>query len=389
MTGSIPVLTINRVGFLGGVERVIVTCAAGVQAHEFRPIVACPAPGALADELERNGIRVVPSRIDRTKATLSPARWLRLVSSLKAGSDQIAQLAAQEGVMLLHAHHPVGASYALRAVRSLRIPLILHVHETLPLRPLYALLARRVIPHCSLFLCVSDASRALIRRLGAPEDRIRVIYNSVDKRFLAEPSPPDVLRGPGPHIGIFGVLEPRKGQADFIHAAALLKDRHPTAQFWIVGPLSFAENAGYVEDLKRAVQQSGLADRVHFPGYQENAPDWMAGMDAVVLASRGHESLPTVLIEASTLGRPVAATEVGGVREIIRDGETGLVVPPSQPAALAAAIDRLLGPDGAMFGAHASSDARQRFAPDRFAEEISAAYRMLLPRQVSGTTKAA
>jgi glycosyltransferase involved in cell wall biosynthesis len=377
----IPVLTVNRVGFLGGVERVIITCAVGVQAHGFRPIIACPAPGALADEASRRGIDVRASQIDRTKATLSPSRWLRLLTALGAGRRQIVRLAQQERVALLHAHHPVGALYALEAARSLGIPLVLHVHETLPLRPLYALLARHVIPHCAAFVCVSEASRALMRRLGVPEHSIRVIHNSVDESFLEPTRPVEELQGTGPHIGLFGVLERRKGQADFIRAAALLKDRHSTAQFWIVGPLSFADNADYLSELRRLAVVSGLADRVHFTGYRADIPNLMAGMDAVVLGSRGRESLPTVLIEACTLGRPVAATEVGGVREIIHDGKTGLIVPRSDPPALAAAITRLLGPEGTELAEQARVDARRRFSPARFADDISALYRTQLSQE--------
>jgi glycosyltransferase involved in cell wall biosynthesis len=376
----IPVLTVNRVGFLGGAERVLISCAVGVQARGFRPIIACPAPGALADEASRRGIDVRPSRIDRTKATLSPARWLQLLAALRTGRRQIVQLAQQERVALLHAHHPVGALYALQAARSLHIPLVLHVHEALPLPPLYALLARHVVPYCSRFVCVSEASCALMRHNGVSEHRIQLVYNCVDEGFLAPTRPVAELLGAGPHVGLFGVLERRKGQADFIRAAALIKDRHATAQFWIVGPLSFADNADYLAELRQLVDTIGLADRVHFTGYRADVPDWMAGMDAVVLGSRKGESLPTVLIEACTLGRPVAATEVGGVREIIHDGKTGLVVPPADPAALATAIERLLGPEGAVLAEQARLDVRRRFSPARFADDISAIYRALLPQ---------
>jgi glycosyltransferase involved in cell wall biosynthesis len=88
-----------------------------------------------------------------------------------------------------------------------------------------------------------------------------------------------------------------------------------------------------------------------------------------------------VLIEACTLGRPVAATEVGGVREIIHDGKTGLIVPRSDPPALAAAITRLLGPEGTELAEQARVDARRRFSPARFADDISALYRTQLSQE--------
>ncbi len=386
---DIPVLIINRVGFMGGVERLIVNCAIGVQQRGFCPILACPAPGALADEAMRRGVEVISVRIERSKATYSPTACLRLYKALRRGRRDLTDVARQRKISLIHVHHPVGAMYALDAARSLGIPIIFHVHETLPLRPLYAILARRIIPHCSVFVCVSEASRALIRRLGAPESQIRLIYNSVDPSFLAPTRRVAELDGASPNIGLFGVIEPRKGQEDFLRAAAVVRDRYPSARFWIVGPLSFADNKVYLDALKRLAHDLGLADRVHFTGYRDNIADWMAGMSVVVLASRGRESLPTVLIEASVLGRRVITTDVGSVREIVNNEITGLVVPHSNPPALADAIDHILGPVGARLAEGARADARRRFAPARFADEMSKLYRSLLAQDSTPAEQAA
>ncbi|HTR18152.1 MAG TPA: glycosyltransferase [Acetobacteraceae bacterium] len=386
---QIPVLAVNRVGFLGGVERLIVNGAVGVRERGFRTTLTCPAPGTLADAAAAQGIDVIPAPIDRSKATLSPRKWFLLRNALKVGSRAITGIARETGAALLHAHHPIGALYALDAARSLGLPLILHVHETLPLAPLYGLVARHVIPHCALLVCVSEAGRALTKRLGVPDARVRLIYNGVDRSFLAPPAPVPELARPGPHIGIFGVLEPRKGQEDFIHAATRLKERHPGAQFWIIGALSYADNGPYVKRLRKVAAEGGIADRVHFAGHRDNAADWMAGVDLVVLASRERESLPTVLIEAGILGRPMVATEVGGVREIVCDGQTGLVVPPSDPAALADAMHRILGPDGTVMAERARTDAHRRFTPERFADELAALYHFVLTQPRTAMENAA
>ena len=376
------VLAISRVGFLGGAERILLNCAQGAHQHNFATVLACPAPGALADEAARHGITVIPTHIDRSKTSFSPREWLRLRQALQRGAQEILDIATRNAIGVLHAHHPIGALYALKAARQLQLPLILHVHEALPLPPLYALVARWVMPHCALFIGVSAAGCALIRRLGVSEPRVRLIYNSVDPKFLAHPQPVAELAreraGAGPHIGLFGVLEPRKGQEDFLQAAAALKERHPQAQFWVVGGLSFAENHAYHQRLQQLAQQSGLAGRVHFTGHCSNVPQWMAGMDMVVLASRARESLPTVLIEAAALSKRLVATDVGGVREIVHDSQTGLVVAPGNPTALAAAMDRMLQPAGARMAECAGRDARQRFAPERFNEQIGAIYQSLL-----------
>ena len=375
------VLTVNRVGFLGGVERVVVSCGRAVATRGFHAIVACPIPGELAAEAQRNGLETVGLGINRSKATVSPVGWMWLLGALRRGRREIVGLARRRDVRLLHIHHPISALYALPAARQLGLPLLLHVHETLPVHRLYRGVARWVVPHCAGFACVSVRSRELILSLGAAPDRARVIYNGVDPSFLGAVEVVPELAGKGPHVGLFGVLEPRKGQDVFIAAARLVARQHPAARFWIVGDLSFSENTAYVASLHAAIEAAGLAQRIRLTGHRRDVRDWMARMDAVVLASRDREALPTVLIEAALLGRPLVATDVGGVREIIADGRTGLVVPPGDPAPLAAAILRVLAGEGAGFGAAARAEALQRFTFDRFGNDMAALYESLLGEQ--------
>jgi glycosyltransferase involved in cell wall biosynthesis len=295
----------------------------------------------------------------------------------------VTDLARRKDARVLHAHHPIGALYAAQAARMLGLPLVLHVHETLPASALYGFALRRAMPVCRRFVCVSDASVALMRHMGAPQTSIQRLYNGVDSGFIAPAVPVPDLAGPGPHIGHFGVLEPRKGQDVFVRAAVAVLRAHPTAKFWIVGKLSFADNQAYVASLQRSIAEAGLAQSVTLVGHRSDVRDWMAGMDAIVLASREKESLPTVLIEGAICGRALVATDIGGVREIIDDGRTGLIVPPGDADALAAAIGRALGPEGAAFGCAAEAMARQRFGAERFAEDIAALYRGLLDTRMA------
>jgi glycosyltransferase involved in cell wall biosynthesis len=371
------VLTINRVGFLGGVERVILSIGTAARRSGFGFVLACPG-GDFADAAAAIGLDVETLAIDRSKRTSSPLALARIGLAMAKGRREITALARRKGARLLHAHHPIGALYAAQAAHTLGLPLILHVHETLPASPLYRFALRRAMPYCGRFACVSDASVALMRHMGAPEFAVQRLYNGVDDSFAAPPAPVPALAGPGPHIGHFGVLEPRKGQDIFVRAAAAVLRDHPTAQFWIVGKLSFADNAAYLAALRRGIAEAGLEACVTLVGHRSDVPDWMAGMDAIVLASREQESLPTVLIEGATIGRPLIATDIGGVREIIEHGRTGLIVPPGDADALAAAIGRALGPEGASLGRAAAAAARRRFGGDRFARDIASLYRDML-----------
>jgi glycosyltransferase involved in cell wall biosynthesis len=382
---SRSVLIVNRVGFLGGVERVVVSCGQAVRSRGFHTVVACPMPGELATEAQCRGLETVALGIDRSKATGSPIGWGRLLGALRRGRRDVVKLARRLDVSLLHAHHPIGALYAIPAAKQLALPLLLHVHETLPAHALYRGVAKLVVPHCAAIACVSERSRELILSLGAAPDRVSVVYNGVDPSFLGPVGAVPELADEGPHIGLFGVLEPRKGQDVFIAAARLVVLQYPAARFWIVGDLSFAENAPYLASLRAAIDDAGLTDRIRLTGHRRDVRDWMARMDAVVLASRDREALPTVLIEAALLGRPLVATDVGGVREIIADGRTGLVVQPGEPVPLAAAILRVLAGEGANFGAAARADALQRFTFDRFGDDMAALYRSLLREEVTSS----
>lgn len=382
------VLTVNRVGFLGGVERVIVSCNAGVLQRGFRPVLACPADGDLFHAAEAAGLEAVGIGIDRTKATLSPARLLRQWTAFRQGSADILALAQRIKPAVIHVHHPVGGLYAAAACAALDIPLLLHVHEVLPLRPMYYLAAKRVLPNCAGIVCVSGASAALMRRLGVADDRVQVIHNGVNPSFLKHIDPAEELAQSGPHlaarrynVGIFGVIEPRKGQDHFIESAIRLKDSHPDTHFWIVGGLSFAEHAGYQARLRQRAAEAGMADRIHFVGHRTDVGRWMAGMDVVALASVEFESLPTVLIESAVLDRAIVATDVGSVREIINDNVTGIVVKPGDAEAMSKGIARLLSSEGAGFGQRAGDDVRRRFAPERFIDQMVGVYNALMTQR--------
>ncbi len=374
------VLHVNRVGFLGGVERVILTLAVGLQRHGFDAKLACP-DGELARAAVASDVAVTLCNFTRMRAAGNPFVFCTYPLRWLIGASQVLAACRRHDVQLIHAHHPVGALYAAWAQRRLRVPLILHIHEVLPAHWFYRLALRRAARHVSRFVCVSEAGRALLETvLGRAAGRADLVHNGIPAAFVSKSLRPlpDVEGRPGPHIGVFGVLEPRKGQDVFLEAAARIALVHPEAHFWIVGAIALKDKAGFAKRLLKRAEQPPLRGRVHFTGFQDNVGDWMAAMDVVALASVSHESLSMVLLEAVTLGRPTVGTSVGGGAEIIRDGETGRVVPPGDAAALAAAITDMLTPAGAACGCRAAKDARRRFAGEVFCERIADIYRDLL-----------
>jgi glycosyltransferase involved in cell wall biosynthesis len=183
-------------------------------------------------------------------------------------------------------------------------------------------------------LCVSAATRELLVRLGVARDRIRVLHNAVDGDSTAIPldltKEFDLPRGARVLVAA-GRLSPEKGHCDLVEAMARLKDHDPAVALVILGAGREAER------LRAQVAAAGLAGRVVLGGFRDDVLRCIAGADLVVNPSLT-EGLPNVVLEGLALGRPVVATDVGGVSELITPGETGWLVPPGDPAALAKSI---------------------------------------------------
>jgi glycosyltransferase involved in cell wall biosynthesis len=151
------------------------------------------------------------------------------------------------------------------------------------------------------------------------------------------------------------VMRPEKGHELLIAAVPRIRARMPNAR------IAFAGAGERESELRDLARQHG--DAILFLGHRRDMPQLFAASDLVVLPSMA-EGLPTVLIEAAAAGRPVVATRVGGVSEVVEHGRTGLLVPPSEPEALAEAIAKvLLDEDMARrFGQDAKELARERFS---------------------------
>jgi len=191
-------------------------------------------------------------------------------------------------------------------------------------------------------LCVAGGGAARVRGAGVRLERIRVIRNAIDSaRFddvdrggRAElerlfPSPPKVIV-----IGV-GRLSPEKGFDQLVKAAGLVAEKSHSAGFVLIGD---GPDRAMLEALVRSL---GLRSRVAFAGFRTDIDRLIAGAD-VLAQSSYTEGLPNVLLEAGAASVPVVATDVGGSREVVRDGETGYLVPSGDPDALAVRLLELI-----------------------------------------------
>jgi glycosyltransferase involved in cell wall biosynthesis len=314
------------------------------------------------------------------RITADPRVLARYPGAWRQASRVLERHCAERAIDVLHVHHPVTALYGARASRRLGIPMVLHVHETLPARPLYAAAMRVAIRCAASMICVSPAALRLAEAHGAGAGRARVINNGIDGRFFsnARLAMPEPLRsaGPGPHLGVFGVLEPRKAQHILLEAAAALSERFPGLRLWLVGPAALADKAAYVERLNALAATPALRGRVAFTGFQSDIAPWLAAMDIVVQTSVALESFGMAIAEAMALGRPVVVSRIGGLPEVVSDERSGLIVEPADAPGLAAALTRLLDDPAlrARLGSQAAIDARARFTPGVFRRAVAETY---------------
>jgi colanic acid/amylovoran biosynthesis glycosyltransferase len=247
------------------------------------------------------------------------------------------------GITHLHAHFATASTTVARlAARFARVPYTLTTHakdifhESVSAEDL-----RRKLNDAGATITVSDYNLEYLREsYGRAAQGVRRIYNGLElERF-----PYEEPRERAAEIVAVGRLVEKKGFADLIEACSLLCDRGVEVRCRIIG---FGEQE---PELRAAVERLGLGNRVELLGPRPQGDLIKAVQGAAVFAAPcvvggdgNRDGLPTVLLEAMALGTPCVSTDVTGIPEVLRDRETGLMVPQRDPAALANAIERLLG----------------------------------------------
>jgi len=309
---------------VGGVERGVVDLAKAMTAAGHKTVVISSG-GSLVQELQRMGVVHYTLPVHE-KSLLT----LRLV-------PQIVSIIRRENVDLVHARSRVPAWIGWLAARSAGVPFVTTCHGYYSTHILSRVMGwgKRVI------VISRSVGRHMIDDFGVPPERIRLIHRGLDLTQFRRSEGHYDQKAKSFRVLNVGRLSPIKGQLEFLKAVHILKQKIPALEVLIAG----AEGKGktkYTASLERALQQYGLTSCVRMLGTRRDIPELLAGCDLLVLSTLVPEAFGRVVIEAGAVGRTVLATRVGGVLDVIDDGENGKLVPPGDIPAMAQEMEALL-----------------------------------------------
>jgi glycosyltransferase involved in cell wall biosynthesis len=347
--------------------------ADGLDRARYASAFVVTREGRFADEIRRRGFPVTVidlSHLVSARALLALARHFR-----RARPD------------LVHTAGARASFYGRLAARLAGVPAVISsVHTSIAdyevagwRRRLYLGLDRATARIAGRIIATSEAMAAdLVARHQAPRARVVTIPNRPDPRDLVATKPREAVRhelGAGAAetlVGVVARLTEQKGVADFLDAAARLADR-PGWRAAIVGD---GPERG---DLDVRARRLGLGERCRFVGTRTDLGDLLAAFDLLVVPSRS-EGLPYLVLEAMVAGTPLVATAVGGIPEVVVDGVHGVLVPPRDPARLAAAMARCLDDPGhaRALAESARRHAAETLSPGAMLRAVGAVYAAVL-----------
>lgn len=360
--------------------------ALGADRARFEVWVVGSIGGPLWKRAERHGVRTV--KLTRFRARVAPLDDLRVLFELR-------RLIRREQFSVVHTHSSKAGFLGRLAAWLCRTPVVVHTihgfsfHDFMSpgRRWTYLALERLVRPVTDAFIAVAPqvAREAVERHLVAP-GTITVVPSAIELDDIPDQADRPLRAALGvpegvPLVGTVGRLDFQKAPLDFVRMAAHVAAARPRARFVMIGHGALLETA--------RAEARRLGVDVTFTGFRDDAAQLAACFDVYVVSSL-YEGLGRGLTEALASGRPVCATNVNGVVDLIEPGATGLLAPPRQPEALAECVIWMLdhpGPAGRM-GAAGRERVRALFAPRVMCRQIERIYAQLLglPEVETGET---
>lgn len=379
-TRRLHVLTlVDRVGVHGGAEALAWQVAMNLDQSRFNSVFCASRmqPSRQREqrvtELDEAGVRFLA--LER-RSSFDQRPWLRLISYIR-----------QQQVDVLHTHKIGSNTWGALLSPFAPVPVfVAHEHSwSFEGQPLRRVLDRQLIARrADALIAVSEADRRRMHRVERiPMEKLRFVPNGIPA--LDPPDPGVDLRtdfavAPGcPVIGAVATLRPVKALDVLIRAAVPLKARFPGLKVLIAG----ASVEGDVRDPEREklaalARELGVGDEIVFLGRRSDVSNVLAALDVAILSS-DFEGSPLSVLEYMAAGKPVVATRVGGVPDVVEDGVTGFLVDPQDPNGLASAVAQLLDDPSraAAMGRAGRERCRRKFSIENTTRQIEGLYEEL------------
>jgi len=302
---------------IGGAEVFVVNLCAQIIKQGEKVQLWCPAGRPFVEYARQKGF--------------SPFTWRTLGKLDPITVVRLARLIGREQIDVLHTHLSTASLLGAVAARLAQKPSVAHVH---------GLNTATCFRYSSRVIAVSDAVRRHLVSQGIANEKITVVHNGVDLSCyqLIDVNEAKAKMGYDPNtplFGVFGRLAPEKGQRVAIETMFLVRNEIPNARLVIAG------QGPEQESLRTCAEALGVADQVQFAGFVQDVRQLMSACDIVIVPSL-REGFGLVAVEAMALGRPVVASATGGLPEVVVQSETGILVAPNDPNAIAQALVDLM-----------------------------------------------
>lgn len=398
---QIKVAFVDHSPEIGGAESSLLTFLRRMDKNQFNATVILTSEGLFSKRLREENIQVkviyLPLTLIRLKRGNALKAFLFLAVYLFPLQFFIIRLyfyLRKNKFDLILTNTIKAHFYGSLAARLCFIPVIWRFHDILSPTDFSPVLIQSIIFFGKRFptriLAVSDLARDYLMRDGLKGDKIEVIFSGIDnERFEFKNTSRNIrnefdIGDNAKLVGCIGRIIPQKGQRSFLLAIPEVIKKYPETFFLIVGD-AYLKEERYKEELLEIIKKNKIEDHVKFTGFRYDIGNLIRSLDILIFPSVAPESFGLSVLEAMSLGKPVIASKVGGVCEIIEDGVNGMLIEPNHPEQITDRIIQLLS-DKEMYhrmGWEAKEAVTRKFSLKRYVVEMERACKEVSLREVS------
>jgi glycosyltransferase involved in cell wall biosynthesis len=328
------VLFIEHLAGIGGGQICLLELLRKLDRTRFDPVVVCVSRGELYDRIAETGakVEVIDFRGVRRKSPLATVGSIR----------SIAKIIRRYRIRLVHVNSQKALLVAIPASLATGVPILWHCHVDSDFGRLYDVVSSLA---AKIIVVNSEFVRHRFDSIRLAAKKIRLVYNGIDLRKIRPADRGRLIRqefgidAGALVVGTLGRLQAEKGMEYFFEAAPAIAREIPGAKFLVVGG-SLDPTDPYESKLRSMAHRLGVAPQTTFTGFRPDIADCISAMDIVVIPSL-REGLPLAVAEAMAMEKPIVASAVGGIPEMIESNVSGALVPPGDSAAIAGEVIKL------------------------------------------------